>query len=73
MLLCLLLILVACSPHKRQAGRNLMTFPYAFVESTGVEKRHLAEKWWTVFEDENLNLLMKEFFPGKRSSRILVG
>jgi NodT family efflux transporter outer membrane factor (OMF) lipoprotein len=60
--LTLLLLVSGCSPHQPQAKRGMMVVPDVFVESSGVEKRSLPEKWWTVFEDEKLDTLMEELF-----------
>ncbi len=60
--LALFLMAEGCSPHQPQAKREMMVVPDAFVESSGLEKRPLPEKWWTAFEDEKLDALMDELF-----------
>ena len=60
MVLFLLFALIGCSPHKRQASRDLMTVPDSFVEPAGIEDDADLQHWVDLSADFVLTLPPKK-------------
>jgi NodT family efflux transporter outer membrane factor (OMF) lipoprotein len=61
--MCILVFIAGCSVHKRQPVEPPQPVPESFIEEEGLAyAAYPIGRWWELFNDEKLNVLMEEAF-----------
>lgn len=63
MVYCMFVLTAGCAVHKPQSVELPVTVPESFIEAGGsLSTEQIIGKWWKVFKDQKLNVLMDEAF-----------